>query len=43
MELDEILRTTGAVRDFTDEPVPDEVLFRVLDNARFAPLSLIHI
>jgi nitroreductase len=37
MELDEVLRTTGAVRHFTDEPVPDDVLYRVLDNARFAP------
>jgi nitroreductase len=25
------------VREFADEPVSDEVLFRVLDNARFAP------
>jgi nitroreductase len=37
MELLDALRTTGAVREFTDEPVPDEVLHRVLDNARFAP------
>lgn len=37
MELYEALRTTGAVRAFTDEPVPDDVLQRVLDNARFAP------
>ena len=37
MELDDVLRTTGAVREFTDEPVPDEVLYRILDNARFAP------
>jgi nitroreductase len=37
MELDEVLRTTGAVREFSDEPVPDEVLHRILDNARFAP------
>ena len=37
MELDDVLRTTGAVREFTDEPVPDDVLHRVLDNARFAP------
>jgi nitroreductase len=37
MDLIEALRTTGAVRDFTDEPVPDQVLARVLDNARFAP------
>src|SRR3954454_18013348 len=37
MELTEVLRTTGAVREFTDEPVSDEVLYRVLDTARFAP------
>jgi nitroreductase len=37
MELTDALRTTGAVREFTDEPVPDEVLWRVLDNARFSP------
>ena len=37
MELEEALRTTAAVREFTDQPVPDEVLWRVLDTARFAP------
>ncbi|MFP3900689.1 MAG: nitroreductase family protein [Acidimicrobiia bacterium] len=37
MELIDALRTTGAVREFTDEPVPDEVIGRVLDTARFAP------
>jgi nitroreductase len=37
MELGDALRTTGAVREFHDDPVPDEVLFRVLDTARFAP------
>ena len=37
MELLDALRTTGAVREFTDEPVPDEVLFRILDTARFGP------
>jgi nitroreductase len=37
MELHEALRSTGAVRDFTDEPVADEVLWRLLDTARFAP------
>jgi nitroreductase len=37
MELVEALRTTGAARDFEPEPVPDEVLHRVLDTARFAP------
>jgi nitroreductase len=37
VELSDALRTTGAVRDFTDDPVPDEVVARVLDTARFAP------
>ena len=39
MDLDLLatLRTTGAVREFTDEPVPDEVVARLLDTARFAP------
>jgi len=37
MDLIDTLRTTGAVREFTDEPVPDEVLARILDTARFAP------
>jgi nitroreductase len=37
MDLIETLRTTGAVREFTDQPVPDEVVVRVLDTARFAP------
>lgn len=37
MELIEALRTTGAVREFGPEEVPDEVLARVLDTARFAP------
>jgi nitroreductase len=37
MDLIETLRTTGAVRDFTQQPVPDDVVSRILDNARFAP------
>jgi nitroreductase len=37
MDLLDALRTTGAVREFTDEPVADDVLARVLDAARFAP------
>lgn len=37
MELTAALRTTGAEREFTGEPVSDEVLHRILDNARFAP------
>ncbi len=31
------MRTTAAVRTFTAEPVPDEVLYRVIERARFAP------
>jgi len=37
MELIEALRTTGAVRAFTDELVDDATLVTVLDSARFAP------
>ena len=39
MDLDLLhtLRTTGAIREFTDQPVPDGALRRVLDTARFAP------
>ncbi len=37
MELDEVMRTTAAVRSFTDEAVDPSVLHRILDNARFAP------
>ena len=37
MELYDVMRSTPAVREFTDDPVPDEVLGRVLDSARFAP------
>ena len=36
-ELYDVMRTTFAVREFTDDPVPDPVLYRILDNARFAP------
>ena len=31
------MRTTGAIRRFTGDPLPDDVLARILDNARFAP------
>jgi nitroreductase len=37
MELYDVMRTTFAAREFTDEPLPDPVLYRILDNARFAP------
>jgi len=37
MELIEALRTTGSCRNFTDEPVDDEQVAAILDDARFAP------
>lgn len=37
MELTEALRSTGAVRSFDGRAVPDDVVARVLDAARFAP------
>jgi nitroreductase len=37
MDLIDALRSTGAVREFTAQPVTDDVLGRVLDTARFAP------
>jgi len=37
MDLIQALRSTGAVRDFRPEPVPDAVVHQVLDTARFAP------
>ncbi|MCP5029813.1 MAG: nitroreductase, partial [Actinomycetia bacterium] len=37
MELYDAMRTTFAARRFTDDDVPDDVLYRILDNARFAP------
>jgi nitroreductase len=37
MDLIDTLRSTGSVREFTDEPVDDAVLARILDTARFAP------
>jgi nitroreductase len=37
MDLSEALRENAAIREFTDEPVPDEMLYRILETARFAP------
>ena len=37
MDLYDVMRTTPAVREFTGDPLPDETLHRILDNARFAP------
>jgi nitroreductase len=37
MDLREAIRTTGAVREFRDEPVADALVVSILDDARFAP------
>ncbi len=37
MDLYDVMRTTFAAREFTDDPLPDAVLWRIFDNARFAP------
>lgn len=37
MELYEVMRTTFAARDYTGEELPDDVLYDILENARFAP------
>jgi len=36
MELYDVMRTTFSARDFTDDPLPDETLYKILDHARFA-------
>jgi nitroreductase len=36
MDLYDVMRTTPAVREYLREPVADEVLYRILDHARFA-------
>ena len=37
MDFVDVARTTFAAREFTDEAVPDDVLYRIFDTARFAP------
>jgi nitroreductase len=37
MELYDVMRTTFAAREFTDDPLPDRTLAKILDHARFAP------
>jgi nitroreductase len=37
MDLHTAMRTTPSTRQFTDDPVSDEVLYEILDDARFAP------
>jgi nitroreductase len=36
VELDLALRTTASIRSFRPDPIPDDMLFRILDHARFA-------
>lgn len=37
MNLEDVMRSTFACRDYTGEPLPDETLYHILDSARFAP------
>lgn len=37
MDLYDAMASTFSAREFTDEPVPDATIFRILDRARFAP------
>jgi nitroreductase len=37
MDLYDVMRTTFACRTFTDDDVPNDVLARIFENARFAP------
>jgi nitroreductase len=37
MELYDVMHTTFSGRDFTSDPLPDDVLHQILDHARFAP------
>jgi nitroreductase len=37
MQLIEAMRTTPSTRSFTEDDLPDDVLYEILDSARFAP------
>jgi nitroreductase len=37
VDLREALRTTGSIRRFSAEPISDETIYAILDDARFAP------
>lgn len=41
MELHDVMRTTFAAREFTDDDIPDTVIRKILENARFAPSGAI--
>jgi len=36
MEITDVMRTAGSTRRHRADPVADEIIFRILDNARFA-------
>lgn len=37
VDIYDVMRTTFAAREYTGDPLPDDVLERILDNARFSP------
>lgn len=37
MDLTDAMRTAGSTRRHRPDPVPDQIIYRILDNARFAP------
>ena len=37
MELNDVMRTTFAARDYTGEDLPDNLIYDLIENARFAP------
>ncbi len=37
MELFDVMHSTFAAREFTSDPMPDAILYRIFDHARFAP------
>ncbi len=37
MDLTDVMRTAFSARAFASDPISDETLYRILDNARFAP------
>jgi len=37
MELYDVMRTTFSAREYTGEEIPDELIYELLENARFAP------
>ena len=37
MELYDVMRTTFSAREYTGEEIPDELIYELVENARFAP------